>query len=179
MQKIIQILSIGICLTLFIFAVTANFSGIGYIPVRDRFSLQFVSNQEGKNSDDSTKVAYDFLSLPEYESNNEFYWLQSNGDILTITNLQSKRVNGSLTFILSSDPCNTKRTILIGDTSSVKSIDIGGTEPETEVNINFELEGFDSSFHSINTSSSDVCKLKNGDIRNLVAKIKNVDIKNK
>jgi|694.fasta_scaffold75144_3 hypothetical protein len=179
MQKIIQIFGIGTCLILFIFAITANFSGIGYTPVRDRFALQFDYYQEGKNKDNLTQVAYDFFSLPEYENNNEFYWLQSTGDTLTITNLESERVNGSLTFILSSDPCNTKRTILIGDISSVKKIDIGGNEPETEVKINFELEGFNSSFHSINTSSSDVCKLKNGDTRNLVAKIKNVNIKNK
>jgi hypothetical protein len=73
MQKIIQIFGIGTCLILFIFAITANFSGIGYTPVRDRFALQFDYYQEGKNKDNLTQVAYDFFSLPEYEANNS-YW---------------------------------------------------------------------------------------------------------
>ena len=85
-----------ICAITFIIAVTANFRGIGFISIKNRYALNLLTNTQEQGNTEANSLVYDFLAKKELDNEIEFYWIESTGDLLTVTNLRSKEIKGKV-----------------------------------------------------------------------------------
>ena len=160
----------------FVIAVTANFRGVGFIAVNNRYALNLLKiNQESKNTE-SDNLVYDFLALKELDAEIDFYWIESNGDLLTITNLKPEAIKGKITFDVEKDPCAGDRVITIGNSDKPLNLYLTEMKKQEKVVLFISLNAFESSFHSVGSPTERICKFSNGDERIVIAKIKNVKI---
>ena len=123
------------------------------------------------------EIEIDFIAPKESSENGDFYWLQSSGDLITLTNRNFTKISGILSLNLETDPCRTPRQIIIGNQG-------GGVEYATKQNkpslvkINFEIESNSSIFLSIVGLPNTICTIPGSDKRQFMAKVTNVKITN-
>ena len=160
----------------FIIAVTSNFRGIGFISIKNRYALNLLTNVQEINSNEANNLVYDFLAKKELDEEIEFYWIESTGDLLTVTNLKSEAIKGKITFDVEKDPCAGDRIITIGNSEKPVNMNLTEVKKQEKVELSISLGAFESSFHSVGSPTERICKFSNGDERIVIAKIKNVKI---
>ena len=160
----------------FIITVTANFRGLSFVSIKDRYALNLLTNTQELNNGQANDLVYDFLAKKELDAEIDFYWIESTGDLLTITNLKSEAIKGKITFYVEKDPCAGDRLITIGIPDKPLNLYLTEEKKQEKVEISISLNAFESSFHSIGSSTEGICKFSNGDKRIVIAKIKNVKI---
>ena len=165
-----------ICAITFIIAVTANFRGIGFISINNRYALNLLTNTQGQGNTEANSLVYDFLAKKELDNEIEFYWIESTGDLLTVTNLKSEAIKGKITFDVEKDPCAGDRIITIGNSDKPLNLSLTELKKQERVELFISLNAFESSFHSVGSPTERICKFSNGDKRIVIAKIKNVKI---
>lgn len=174
-QFIVSVMLIISAIT-FIISVTANFRGVGFISVKNRYALNLLTNAQELNYPDAKNLVYDFLAKKELNKEIEFYWMESTGDLLTLTNLKSEAIKGRITFDVEKDPCNGDRLITIGNSDKPLNLYLTEEKKQEKVELLISLNALESSFHSIGSPTERICKFSNGDKRIVIAKIKNVKI---
>ena len=165
-----------ICAITFIIAVTANFRGIGFISIKNRYALNLLTNTQEQGNTEANSLVYDFLAKKELDNEIEFYWIESTGDLLTVTNLKSEAIKGKITFDVEKDPCAGDRIITIGNSDKPLNLSLTEVKKQERVELFISLNAFESSFHSIGSPTERICNFSNGDKRIVIAKIKNVKI---
>ena len=165
-----------ICAITFIIAVTANFRGIGFISIKNRYALNLLTNTQEQGNTEANSLVYDFLAKKELDNEIEFYWIESTGDLLTVTNLKSEAKKGKITFDVEKDPCAGDRIITIGNSDKPLNLSLTEVKKQERVELFISLNAFESSFHSIGSPTERICNFSNGDKRIVIAKIKNVKI---
>ncbi len=160
----------------FIISVTANFRGVGFIAVNNRYALNLLKISQEPNNTEANNLVYDFLAIKELDAEVDFYWIESNGDLLTVTNLKPEAVKGKITFDVEKDPCAGDRIITIGNSEKPLNLFLTEDKKQEKVELFISLNAFESSFHSVGSSTERICKFSNGDKRIVIAKIKNVKI---
>ena len=165
-----------ICAITFIIAVTANFRGIGFISIKNRYALNLLTNTQEQGNTEANSLVYDFLAKKELDNEIEFYWIESTGDLLTVTNLKSEAIKGKITFDVEKDPCAGDRVITIGNSDKPLNLSLTEVKKQERVELFISLNAFESSFHSVGSPTERICKFSNGDKRIVIAKIKNVKI---
>ena len=165
-----------ICAITFIIAVTANFRGIGFISIKNRYALNLLTNTQEQGNTEANSLVYDFLAKKELDNEMEFYWIESTGDLLTVTNLKSEAIKGKITFDVEKDPCAGDRIITIGNSDKPLNLSLTEVKKQERVELFISLNAFESSFHSVGSPTERICKFSNGDKRIVIAKIKNVKI---
>ena len=169
-------LMVFICAITFIIAVTANFRGIGFISIKNRYALNLLTNTQEQGNTEANSLVYDFLAKKELDNEIEFYWIESTGDLLTVTNLKSEAIKGKITFDVEKDPCAGDRIITIGNSDKPLNLSLTEAKKQEKAELFVSLNAFESSFHSVGSSTEGICKFSNGDKRIVIAKIKNVKI---
>lgn len=169
-------LMVFICAITFIIAVTANFRGIGFISIKNRYALNLLTNTQEQGNTEANSLVYDFLAKKELDNEIEFYWIESTGDLLTVTNLKSEAIKGKITFDVEKDPCAGDRIITIGNSDKPLNLSLTEVKKQERVELFISLNAFESSFHSVGSPTERICKFSNGDKRIVIAKIKNVKI---
>jgi hypothetical protein len=165
-----------ICAITFVIAVTANFRGIGFISIKNRYALNLLTNTQEQGNTEANSLVYDFLAKKELDNEIEFYWIESTGDLLTVTNLKSEAIKGKITFDVEKDPCAGVRIITIGNSDKPLNLSLTEVKKQERVELFISLNAFESSFHSVGSPTERICKFSNGDKRIVIAKIKNVKI---
>ena len=165
-----------ICAVTFTIAVTANFRGIGFISINSRYALNLLTNTQEQGNTEANSLVYDFLAKKELDNEIEFYWIESTGDLLTVTNLKSEAKKGKITFDVEKDPCAGDRIITIGNSDKPLNLSLTEVKKQERVELFISLNAFESSFHSIGSPTERICNFSNGDKRIVIAKIKNVKI---
>lgn len=160
----------------FTIALTSNFRGVGFISIKNRYALNLLSNNQERIGNEVDYLVYDFLANKELDEEIEFYWIESTGDLLTVTNLKSEAIKGKITFDVEKDPCFGERIITVGNSEKPLNINLTEVKEQEKVEIYISLGAFESSFHAIASPTERICKFSNGDERIVVAKIKNVKI---
>lgn len=180
-QKLSMILSSLIVLILSLFIVFTIFNSFplkSYIPVHEKWYLYGkVVPPKDYNDKILREIDIDLLAPKETSQHGDFYWLQTSGDLITLSNRNFQGIEGVLSFYLDADPCGTERTIFIGTQS-------GSLEKETNatknnfVEIEFKIESNSSIFLSIVGSPIKPCKIKEDIDRNFLAKISELRVRN-
>ena len=114
--------------------------------------------------------------MKEIDDEGEFYWLLEGGDLLTLTNQDSKSIKGSLKFNFILNPCGLNQKIVVGNKDRRIIVELSNINPNYEVKIDFDLDPFTSSYHFINSFEGDSCIPNNGDERKLIAQIRDLKI---
>ena len=174
-QIIVSVMLIISTIT-FMIAVTANFRGVGFISINNRYTLNLLTNTQEQGNTDADSLVYDFLALKELDNEIEFYWIESTGDLLTVTNLKSEAIKGKITFDVEKDPCAGDRIITIGNSDKPLNLSLTEAKKQEKAELFVSLNAFESSFHSVGSPTERICKFSNGDKRIVIAKIKNVKI---
>jgi hypothetical protein len=169
-------LMVFICAITFIIAVTANFRGIGFTSIKNRYALNLLTNDQEPKNTEANNLVYDFLAKKELGDELEFHWIESSGDLLTVTNLGSKEIKGKISFDIEKDPCAGDRIITIGNSDKPLNLYLTEVKKQEKVELFIFLNAFESSFHSVGSPTERICKFSNGDKRIVIAKIKNVKI---
>ena len=160
----------------FVIAVTANFRGVGFISIKNRYALNLLTNTQEQGITEANSLVYDFLAKKELDNEIEFYWIESTGDLLTVTNLKSEAIKGKITFDVEKDPCAGDRIITIGNSDKPLNLSLTEAKKQEKAELFVSLNAFESSFHSVGSPTERICKFSNGDKRIVIAKIKNVKI---
>ena len=180
-QRLSMILSslIVLILSLFIvFTILNSFPLKSYIPVHEKWYLYGkVVPPKDYNDKILREIDIDLLAPKETSQDGDFYWLQTSGDLITLSNRNFQGIEGVLSFYLDADPCGTERTIFIGTQN-------GSLEKETNkiknnfVEIEFKIESNSSIFLSIVGSPIKPCKINEDIDRNFLAKISELRVRN-
>lgn len=125
------------------------------------------------NPQELMPIEIDLYSQLEKDDNgNSFYWVQSYGDTITLTNFNWFDVEGNLFFDLEKDPCQNLRRILIG--LPEQSSYIYTAKQVTQFSFNMKIKSNSSIFINIIPEPGPTCYLKNTDNRNFSFKISNL-----
>jgi len=117
-------------------------------------------------------IDIDLYATKEIEGNQEFYWIESIGDTITLTNRNWKDVSGKLTFEIKTDPCRTDRKIIIGTQNGPTIINSTIQNAVYEIPVTISLNS--SLFLSIVAQNGTECKLLKSDTRNFSFKLLNL-----
>jgi hypothetical protein len=117
-------------------------------------------------------IDIDLYATKEIEGNQEFYWIESIGDTITLTNRNWKDVSGKLTFEIKPDPCRTDRKIIIGTQNGPTIINSTIQNAVYEIPVTISLNS--SLFLSIVAQNGTECKLLKSDTRNFSFKLLNL-----
>jgi hypothetical protein len=135
-----------------------------------------LTNTQEQGNTEANSLVYDFLAKKELDNEIEFYWIESTGDLLTVTNLKSEAIKGKITFDVEKDPCTGDRIITIGNSDKPLNLYLTEVKKQERVELFISLNAFGSSLHSVASPTERICKFSNGDKRIVIAKIKNVKI---
>lgn len=175
--KIINLLILVVVLIFTIFAILTSFSNKSYIPVQQKWFAygKVVPPQDYKSNEDRA-IDIDFIAPKEISNNEEFYWIQTTGDLITLTNNNFKVVSGTLSFDIDIDPCNISRTIVFGTQSEpiMKMTQVGES---TSIEIKFSIDSNSSVFLGVSSLPERICNINEKANRNFMAKISNIKIK--
>ncbi len=119
------------------------------------------------------------LSLSTYaaeektESGTKFRWFVSPGDKLEVRNQTWVDATGMVEFVFGMDPCNTARILTLATPSGPIPIKLesSGTEVRNKVSIAINLKPEEIARFFLVDSSSEICKVSNGDTRVFIAKL--------
>lgn len=122
------------------------------------------------------KVDIDLIAPKESNKNGDFFWLQTSGDLITLTNRNFVKVNGDVSFDLELDPCNISRDILIA--TQEETLLVTTQKNPSPVAFSFNIESNSSIFLSINSLPNDICQIDEELNRKFMAKITNLKVSN-
>ena len=117
-------------------------------------------------------IDIDLYATKEIEGNKEFYWIESVGDTITLTNRNWKDVSGKLIFEIKTDPCRTDRKIIIGTQNGPTIINSTLENAVYEIPVTISLNS--SLFLSIVAENGTECKLLKTETRNFSFKLLNL-----
>ena len=117
-------------------------------------------------------IDIDLYATKEIEGNKEFYWIESVGDTITLTNRNWKDVSGKLIFEIEADPCRTDRKIIIGTQNGPTIINSTLENAVYEIPVTISLNS--SLFLSIVAENGTECKLLKTETRNFSFKLLNL-----
>jgi hypothetical protein len=117
-------------------------------------------------------IDIDLYATKEIEGNKEFYWIESVGDTITLTNRNWKDVSGKLRFEIETDPCRIDRKIIIGTQNGPTIINSTMDREVYEIPISISLNS--SLFLSIVAENGNQCKSIENDTRNFSFKLVNL-----
>ena len=123
-------------------------------------------------SDNFRPIDIDLYATKEVEGNKEFYWIESVGDTITLTNRNWKDVSGKLRFKIETDPCRTDRKIIIGTQNGPTIINSTKENAVYEIPVTISLNS--SLFLSIVAQNGTECKLLKTETRNFSFKLVNL-----
>ena len=158
---------------IFILLVSINSLSSGPYPTVAEKWFQYgrITPPKDNNLQEFRKIEIDLYAPLEKDSNgNEFYWIQINGDTITLTNFNWFDIEGNLSFVLEKDPCGISRNILIGLESG--SAYISNSKKSNKFNFRVRLESNSSVFINIISEPGPICKI-NSDNRNFAFKLVN------
>jgi hypothetical protein len=113
-----------------------------------------------------------FSSPTEYEIDNPFWWLVEGENSLIVRNDSDEKQKGLLYLYLESNPCKKNAIIKISSINfNLNSVIQGSEEMSTELKIPVSVKPYGEIKYSAYLELNENCILKNGDNRNLAAKI--------
>jgi hypothetical protein len=126
------------------------------------------------NNEVSKKTVIGMLSNldTEYDSlGKRFWWVEKNKALLRFTNDSDEEIAGSISLILSRNPCqsNVRVLILSGD-KIIKNLNLSQDEKKVKIGY-YEIRPHGEVAVFLSAKVDADCELKNGDKRNLTAQI--------
>jgi hypothetical protein len=176
--KIINGLVVFTLLLFVIFTVVNSFPLDSYIPVHKKW---FIYGKVLPPDDYDQKVLrdidFDLLAPKETAKDGDFYWLETSGDLITLTNRNFRPVKGTLSFVLDADPCGTKRDVFIGTQDGSIAVQTIKSK-QTKVNFEFKINSNSSEFFSIIGSPIKPCKINEDMNRSFMTKLTDIKVIN-
>jgi len=173
---------VGMFILLFLVIVTLlgifnSFPMSGYVSVANKWfeGGKVPVPLDYKNSE-LRFIDVDFISPKESSEDGNFFWLQTSGDLITLTNRNFLDVKGTLSFDLGLDPCKISRDILIG--TQEETLLIKTKKVPSPVEFDFNIESNSSIFLSINSSPNTLCQINEGLNRKFMARLSNLKVSN-
>ena len=167
----INLLVVFVLFILVIFTALNSFPPESYVPVHKKwFMYGKVVPPKDYNANILRKVELDLLAPKENSEKGDFYWIQTSGDLITLTNRNFKSVKGTLSFNLETDPCGIERSILIGTKEGSIQVQTVKSK-QTKVNFEVKLNSNSSDFLSIVGSPVKPCRINEEIDRSFLAKI--------
>ena len=117
-------------------------------------------------------IDIDLYATKEFDGNKEFYWIESVGDTITLTNRNWKDISGKLRFEIETDPCRIDRKIIIGTQSGPTIINSTTDKKVYEIPVNLSFNS--SLFLSIVAENGNQCNSIENDARNFSFKLVNL-----
>jgi hypothetical protein len=180
MRKLSNLIGIFIILLLVIVSllgITNNFPTQSYVSVANKwFEGGQVPVPLDYKYDDLRKIDIDLISPKETSEAGDFFWLQTSGDLITLTNRNFLDVKGVLSFDLDLDPCRISREVLIG--TQKETLLVKTQEDPSSVEFEFNIESNSSIFLSINSSPNTLCQINEGLDRKFMARLSNIKVSN-
>lgn len=174
----INLLVVFVLFILVIFTALNSFPPESYVPVHKKwFMYGKVVPPKDYNANILRKVELDLLAPKENSERGDFYWIQTSGDLITLTNRNFKSVKGTLSFNLETDPCGIERSILIGTKEGSIQVQTVKSK-QTKVNFEVKLNSNSSDFLSIVGSPDKPCRINEEIDRSFLAKITNLEFNN-
>ena len=159
---------------IFVVLVSINSLSSGpYTTVAEKwFKYGKITAPLDNNTGDYRDIEIDLYAPLEIDRNgNEFYWIQNNGDTITLTNFNWFDIEGSMSFTLEKDPCKNSRRILIGLESGSQYIN--SADNVNLYNFKINLKSNSSEFINILPEPGPQCNLNKEDKRNFAFKLIN------
>lgn len=159
---------------IFVFIVSINSLSSGAYPtVAEKwFKYGKITPPLDNNPKDYREIEIDLYAPLEIDQDgNKFYWVQNNGDTITLTNFNWFDIEGTLSFDLERDPCKNTRNILIGLESGSQYIST--TNSLNPYAFKVELKSNSSVFINLIPEPGVNCYLNSDDKRNFAFKIVN------
>ena len=176
--KLINGLVVFTLFLLFIFTIINSFPLESYVPVQKKW---FIYGKVLPPDDYVQKVLrdidVDLLAPKETAKDGDFYWLQTSGDLITLTNRNFRPVKGTLSFNLDVDPCGTKRDVFIGTQDGSLAVETSKSK-QTKVNFEFKIDSNSSEFFSIVGSPIKPCKINEEMNRSFMTKLTEIKVIN-
>ena len=177
LSKLYGILILLFLILISIFAVLNSFSNQQYVSVANKwYEGGKVPVPIDYRIDDLRKVDIDLIAPKESNEDGDFFWLQTSGDLITITNRNFVKVKGEISFDLEMDPCGISRDVLIG--TQEKTLLVKTQKNPSPVEFSFNIESNSSIFLSINSLPNDICQINEELNRKFMAKITNLKVNN-
>jgi hypothetical protein len=163
---------------LVLFTLFNSFSEDSYIPVHKKwFIYGKVIPPADYNKNVLRGIDIDLLAPKETAKDGDFYWLQTSGDLITLTNRNFIPVTGILTFKLDVDPCGTERSIFIGTKQGSIQVQTFKSK-QAKFEFEFKIGSNLSEFLSIVGSPDSPCKINEEMDRSFLAKVTEIEIVN-
>ncbi len=160
-----------------IFAIFNSFSKLQYVSVANKwYEGGKVPVPIDYRVNDLRKVDIDLIAPKESNKDGDFFWLQTSGDLITITNRNFVKVNGDVSFDLELDPCDISREILIA--TQEKTLLVKTQKNPNPVEFSFSIESNSSIFLSINSLPNNICQIDEELNRKFMAKVTNLKVSN-
>lgn len=176
LEKIFNYFLIVFIAFLAVFAVFNSFPTKPYISIANKWFLgREVPIPLDYRLNEIREIDVDLLAPKEQNENGDFYWLQANGDLLTLTNRNFQDVKGVLTFDLQYDPCKISRELLVGTQEA--TLRVTTKADPTPVLIDFTIESNSSIFLSIAGAPKEVCRIQEDLNRNFMALLTNISVR--
>jgi hypothetical protein len=174
----IDLIVIFVLFMLIVFTALNSFPPESYVPVHKKWFLYGkVVPPKDYNANILRKVDLDLLAPKENSEKGDFYWLQTSGDLITLTNRNFKSVTGTWSFNLETDPCGIERSILIGTKEGSIQVQTVKSK-QTKVDFEVKLNSNSSAFLSIVGSPVKPCRINEGIDRSFLAKISKLEFNN-
>ena len=179
--KITVVVNSLMTLTVLLFVIFTIFNSFpidSYVPVHKKwFIYGAVTPPKDYNQNIIRDIDIDFLAPKENAEASDFYWLQTSGDLITLTNRNFRSIKGNLSFNLEVDPCGTERSILIGtQEGSIEAQTF--KSKQTRVAFDFEINSNSSEFFSVIGKPGKPCKIKEEIDRDFLAKLTGLKVIN-
>jgi hypothetical protein len=179
--KITVVVNSFITLTVFLFVIFTIFNSFpidSYVPVHKKwFMYGKVIPPDDYNERVIRDIEIDLLAPKENTKSGDFFWLQTSGDLITLTNRNFRAVKGNLSFNLGVDPCGTERSLFIGTQDNAIEVKTIKSE-QIRVDFDFEMKSNSSDFFSVVGTPIKPCKIKEEINRNFMAKLTDIQINN-
>jgi len=180
-QKFPIIVNILVTLTiilLLVFTIFNSFPLDSYVPVHKKwFMYGKVMPPEDYNENIVRDLDIDLIAPKENAKDGDFYWLQTSGDLITLTNRNFRDVKGTLSFLLDVDPCGTERVIYVGTQDGSMEVQTLKSK-QAIVEIEFQLSSNSTEFLSIIGSPAKPCKINEDINRSFLAKVTEMKVLN-
>ncbi len=175
---IVRSLIIFTVFLLALFTFFNSFSEDSYLPVHKKwFIYGKVIPPTDYNKNVLRVIDIDLLAPKETAKDGDFYWLQTSGDLITLTNRNFIPVTGILKFNLDIDPCGTERSIFIGTKQgSIQLQTLKSKKAQFE--FQFKIDSNSSEFLSIVSSPDRPCKIDEEMDRSFMAKLTDIEVVN-
>jgi hypothetical protein len=161
-----------------IFTIANSFPLESYVPVHKKWSIyRKVLPPDDYDQKVLRDIDIDLLAPIETAKDGDFYWLQTSGDLITLTNRNFRPVKGTLSFNLDIDPCGTKRDVFIGTQDGSLAVETAKSK-QTKVNFEFKIDSNSSEFFSIVGSPIKPCKINEEMNRSFMTKLTEIKVIN-